>query len=108
MEKIINITAEALKAYYNKLSLLGYENYKNVENLLVLIFLEELLNYDGYQFITAEDYNTIIKALYHLIDCSCNIEYPSYAAVLKQRAIPRIDELNKFRTDENSVLRVKI
>ena len=107
MEKITKITSEALKRYYNSLFKLGYKNYTDVNNLLVLTFLEELLEYDSYQFITEEDYNTIIKALYCMLGNSYNIEFPSYAAFVENEVTFRISENGDFRTTETSIFRTK-
>ena len=109
MDKVTKVAVDSIRGYYNSLSTFGYSNYVNVGNLLILTFLEELLDCDSQHYITEEDYNNIIRALYNLTDNAYNIDYPSYAAYINQSTNLRIrvDESGNFRISEQSILRVK-
>lgn len=75
MNELIDIS---LCRYFNALSKLGYCNYEAVYRLLVLIFIQELLEGDCKSFINEEDYKIIDNALYCLYGSSCLIPYPEY------------------------------
>lgn len=107
MDKVTKVAVDSIRSYYNSLFAFGYSNYVNVNNLLILTFLEELLDYDTQQYISEEDYNDIIRALYNLTGNACNVDYPSYAAYINQSTNIRIDESGNFRLSEQSIFRVK-
>lgn len=107
MNKVTKVAVDSIRSYYDSLSTFGYSNYVNVGNLLILTFLEELLDCDSQYYITEEDYNNIIKALCNLTDNAYNINYPSYAAYIKQITNFRIDDSGNFRISEQSEFRVK-
>lgn len=67
---------EALDRYYNVLSHTGYKSYCEVNNLLILSFIEELLS-KCKGLITEEDYNYLSK----VVEClhgSCLIPFTKY------------------------------
>lgn len=72
------IIYEALGRYYKNLELKGYEPYKNVIKLLVLIFYRDFVYNDYRGNITKEDYYLIEKALDCLYGTTCLIPYPDY------------------------------
>ena len=103
MEDFNLITVDTLNKYFNILSKAGYVKNKEVNKVIILIFLSRLLN-DFYEYITEEDYNDIIKSVYCFSDCL--IRLPKYN-VFKDSLIHhkyndglmlRIteDELNRF------------
>lgn len=75
MKDLINTS---LKRYFNSLFKFGYKSYNEVNKLLVLLFIQELLNSDCKNFITEKDYITIHKILYCLYGSTCLIPYPEY------------------------------
>lgn len=75
MENIVN---ESLGRYFNALSKFGYKSYADVDKLLILIFIQELLDSDCRSFITEDEYLIIHKALYCLYGSTCLIPYPEY------------------------------
>lgn len=77
MKEINNLIANAIQKYFNKLFHLGYIKSKETDIMLLLLFIEELLNDDNY-FITEEDYKIITTALNKLYGSSCIISFPSY------------------------------
>lgn len=75
MEDFNLITVDTLNKYFDILSKAGYVKNKEVNKVIILIFLSRLLN-DFYEYITEEDYNDIIKSIYCLSDCL--IRLPKY------------------------------
>lgn len=111
MEEVTNLTENTINRYFNSLSKLGYKNYTDVYKIIILTFLEELLGYDFFGFVSEEDYNVIMKAIYCLADNTCIIEFPSYAtydSIFRKSDIdltPRITEDGIFRTSERHELK---
>ena len=75
MEDFNLITVDTLNKYFDILSKAGYVKNKEVNKVIILIFLSRLLN-DFYEYITEEDYNDIIKSVYCISDCL--IRLPKY------------------------------
>lgn len=75
MENLVNTS---LERYFNSLSKLGYRSYDEVNKLIILIFIQELLDSDCKSFITEDEYIIIHKALYCLYGSTCLIPYPEY------------------------------
>lgn len=75
MEELVNTS---LERYFNTLSKFGYKSYSDVDRLLMLIFIQELLDSDCRSFITEKEYMTIHKSLYCLYGYTCLIPYPEY------------------------------
>jgi hypothetical protein len=79
MKELIRISNTAIDRYFNTLQKLGYKNYESVNKLLVLLFIEELLDSQEFSFyITEEDYKVITNALACLYGTDCMIDIPSY------------------------------
>lgn len=66
---------ESLKRYFTTLSKLGYVNYNNVYKILVLIFIDELLNSNC--IISKDDYKSIDSAITCLQGSTCFIPFKS-------------------------------
>ena len=107
MDKVTKVTIDSIRSYYKSLFIYGYSNYVNVNNLLVLTFLEEVLNSDMCLYIDEDDYNTIIKALYAITDKSFSMGYPTYDVFKDQDVSLRVDDSNRFRLSEQSMVIVK-
>lgn len=92
---------DSIEKYFNTLSTTGYKSYSEVNKLLVMIFIEELLYGPLSQYITEDDYNTIIKAMYCFYG-SCMISYPTY-----KREVDKVANtlLKEFRITEDNILR---
>lgn len=75
MEDFNLITIDTLNKYFDILSKAGYVKSKEVNKVIILIFLSRLLN-DFSEYITEDDYNDIIKSVYCLSDCL--IRLPKY------------------------------
>lgn len=70
----------AIERYLNTLSAFGYMSYCEVDKLLVLMFIQELMDSNCKTFITEDEYRTISNVLYCLYGSSCLIPYPEYIA----------------------------
>lgn len=104
MEHLTNIAAEATYRYFDSLAKFGYKNYKDVERLLVLNYIESLLSKDYFEHITEEDYRIISNALNCLFGSNCMIDMPSYFT-----DDSLIHEINKdllYRVSNNNALRI--
>lgn len=114
MEKVTKTTEEAIRRYFNSLFKFGYRKYADAEKLLVLTYINDLLDYDLFGFMTEEDYNIITRALNCLVGSTCIIDFPSYntydSLIRKQirEVTPRIDETGIFRVCEYSLMRIKM
>lgn len=73
-----NIVYEALKSYFNTLSVLGYESYEEVYKLIYLISILDFTYNDFKGYITEEDYRIIQDSLYCIFGTSCLIPYPQF------------------------------
>lgn len=79
MENIDNTLCEALGRYYKVLEKTGYVKQGSVNQLLLLIFIQELL--DNYsEFITEQDYAIIGSILECLYGSNCLIPYDQFCA----------------------------
>lgn len=72
------ITFEAVNKYFTHLSNVGYFSQSNVDKLLLLTFIQEMIDNGFRGLISEEDYDYINKALYCLYGSSCIIPYPDY------------------------------
>ena len=113
MEELTNISYDSIIRYFKTLSTLGYKNYKEVERLIILLFIEELLD-NMSEFITDEDYKEIIKGLECLYGSTCLIDIPNYDVydniihkTVRQRFNARVSEDDIFRYSQDDMLRVK-
>lgn len=68
----------ALESYFKTLEKTGYVPYKEVACLIVYSYLLELLNEDTLEIISLDDFNTIIAAIYILIEQSYLLKYPDF------------------------------
>ena len=114
MERVTNIAIEALRRYFDSLFKFGYKNYADVERLIILTFLEEMLSYNYFGYVTEEDYNSIIKSMYCLAGDTCIIDFPSYAtydSIIRDyvnKIIPRESEDGNLRISEDCEIREKV
>ena len=109
--ELTNEVYNSVNRYFKSLSHLGYKPDKEVFQLLVFTFIEEMLYGSLSYYITEEDYRTINSALYCIYG-SCLIPYPdykrSYDSVINNVLDPyRITETEVIRSSENLELRVK-
>lgn len=114
MDRITKVTEEAVRRYFNSLFKFGYKKYTDVDRLLVLTYIEELLEHELFGFMTEEDYNEIVKAIGCIAVGTCLVDFPSYATyddLIKNKIVDnviRTDESGIFRVCEASITRVKM
>lgn len=112
MDKVLNLSEEAINRYFTTLSQFGYKNYTSVDQILALFFIEELLNGTFSQFMTEEDYQTIVNSLYCLVGSDCMISFPTFASydslMHKTHTDPlRITQDSILRNSTNENLRIE-
>ena len=81
------ITFEAVNKYFTHLSNVGYFSQSNVDKLLLLTFIQEMIDNDFRGLVSEEDYDYINKALYCLYGSSCLIPYPDYYNTKRRRTM---------------------
>lgn len=102
----------SLDKYFSSLVHIGYKSYTQVNELLVLIFIEELLCGPMSQFVTENDYTSIVNSLQCLYGSSCLVPFPDYkkgiADTINNTLHPyRVMESIELRGTENLSLRVQ-
>ena len=113
MKEITKVSTESINRYFKTLSILGYKNYKEVDRLIILLFIEEFLTNGFADFITDEDYKTIVKSLNCLYGSTCLIDIPSYEVydsiyhnTVRQNINARSTEDDILRSS-NNMLKIK-
>lgn len=109
--ELIDEVHNSVNNYFSALSHSGYKPYSEVNQLIILIFIEELLYGPLSEFVTEEDYKLIDKMLYCLYG-SCMIPYPDYKGYFNytinkmidrhrvtESISPRITELSDLRIE---------
>jgi hypothetical protein len=107
MKKLIGTLDSALYKYYQCLIFSGYFNYKEVNNLLIASFLEDILSRRFSDFITNKDIHTIAKAFYCLNKKSSLQSYPIYTNKSFKEFAPRLSEAGMYRLSESLDYRIK-
>jgi hypothetical protein len=97
-----NEVYDAINRYFSLLKHTGYKPYKQVDNLLVMVFIEELLEGPLSQYITEKDYNSIVNSLYCLYG-TCMIPFPDYKKAIDEVLAKSPD---KYRATEDGAFRV--
>ena len=78
MANITNITNNAVQKYFKALEYYGYKSYDDVNKLILLIAIQELVDYDFRYLIEENDYTVINNALYCLYGSTCLIPWLNY------------------------------
>lgn len=112
MDKLEDVMQESLTRYYTKLTVFGCCKYESVYRLLIMDFIEELLeNSLLSQFITDGDYRVLQTALTNLYGSTCIIPNPNYissedltSSTVKDFT-PRVTEETVMVTTEQEELR---
>ena len=111
MDELSNIAYTGVCNYFQTLATFGYKGYKEVNKLLVLLFIEDLLRSSFSLYIDEEDYKTITNVLYCLFGSTCLIPYPEFAVNTSlvqalNNITPRVTEDDILRFSENELLRL--
>lgn len=97
-----NLAYISITNYFNALAKSGYKSYKEVYNLLVLLFINELLQSSLSLYINEDDYRTIDNILNCLYGNSCIIPYPQFIA---NTSLVQALNTDTTRITENDVIR---
>lgn len=107
----------SLNKYYKSLSSLGYICPKETRKLLMLSFIDDVLNGMFGYIITEDEYKLLINVLGNMYGTSCIIQYPEYLKrvmelkhenplVLTPSVISRVSEQNTIRYTQSDNLRI--
>ena len=102
MNGLDNMAYTGVSNYFQALSTFGYKGYKEVNKLLVLLFIEDLLRGPFSLYIDEEDYKTITNVLYCLFGSTCLIPYPEFA--VNTTLVQPLNDITS-RITENGILR---
>lgn len=101
MDNLTSITKNAIDNYFVTVAKTGYVNYNIVGKILIVSFIEELLdNFDLSYYIDEDDYKVISNTLYCLYD-NCSISYPEYNDYIQ--LINESKHKDYFRVEDNSL-----
>lgn len=112
MDELKQLCYEGVVRYYNSLSTFGYKSYNEVNKVLLLIFIQDLLEGPLSLYIDENDYKTIVNVLYCLFGTTCLIDYPTFsnttASLIQSLNIDsvRIAENNPIRFSEKESVRL--
>lgn len=68
-------TYETLKRYFKVLSNTGYKSYKTVFRLLLLSYINDIINNNMFNFISVEETEILDKTVRHLQGYDCLFKY---------------------------------
>lgn len=103
MDNLLETCEEAVIRYFTTLAQFGYKNYGAVDTLILLLFIEELLNGELSYFVKETDYKIIVDTLYCLASRTCMIDL-SVLSLDDTIMHPSLNELT-LRISEDTVLR---
>jgi hypothetical protein len=95
MFDVKNVALEALKEYFNILKYKGYLKKEEIHKVLIVSFIEEILEDKFFEYITEEDYNIMISTIYKMIPSSCTLKFPSFNTYFN--LVNDIKTSNRFR-----------
>lgn len=104
MDNITEISHNSLTRYFKTLKNLGYLNKTETDRVLIISFIEEMLNDKFSDFITAEDYEIIVNTVNKIVSNSCIIDFPSFHVYTE--LVQDIRVHNKIRATEQGYTRI--
>ena len=108
MDKMLEISEEAITRYFTTLSQFGYKKYSDVDKIIVLFFMEEMLAGEMSYYVTQDDYRNIVNALYCLAgDFPMFESYDTLVHSNNRTFVPRITEDSILRSTEDDNFRVE-
>lgn len=113
MDKMLEISGEAITRYFTTLSQFGYKKYSDVDKIIILLFMEEMLAGEMSYYVTQDDYRHMVNVLYCLAGNTCMIDFPmfeSYDTLVHSNNrvfVPRITEDSILRSTEDNNFRVE-
>lgn len=72
-------TFNSLENYFRILSHTGYKSYNKVYNIVILSFLNDLIN--NCTDLTSEEYRSVVSAIKCLTGTDCTLPYPYHKGV---------------------------
>lgn len=75
---MVNYVYEALCRYFTRLCNTGHIKQSETSKLLLLTFIQRMVDCDFRGYLNEEDYNKINCALYNLYGTTCLIPFPDY------------------------------
>jgi hypothetical protein len=114
MTNILDITSDALNTYFQVIKHKGYLKKSEVNKVLIISFIEEILDAKFCDFITEDDYNSIINAINRICSNSSIVKFPSfdvYTDLIQDIRIYnncRMTEDNNLRMSQSGNVRVAI
>lgn len=111
MQELNEELLNSLNIYFSTLSKFGYVNYTDVNKLIVISFLQDIVEGLFTDLISEADYKVITNAINGLKGSSCLLPYKEYyrevSLKLKNNLLyPRITEEYMLRTSEYNNFRV--
>jgi hypothetical protein len=103
MNSILDITYDSIKDYFKILKSTGYVKKSEVHKILILSFIEEMLDDKFFEFITDKDYNVFVNTINKLCSTSGIIRFPSFEIYTDM--IQKVRTYSKYKTTEDSSLR---
>lgn len=101
---------EALKRYFKKLSVMGYDKDNSAERLLIYSFVTEWVETDLNYFLTEDDYN-VLNRLIRMISDTCLLPYKTYCTNRMVMGSPMLlgdldnriteDDIDRYTEDES-------
>ena len=104
MNNLSITTQDTLTRYFEILKHGGYLQKHEVDKVLILSFIEEIIDDKFFDYITDSDYNIMINSIYRMIPNSCTIKFPSYDVYTN--LINEIRTCSKYRATEDLNLRI--
>lgn len=104
MDNITEISHDSLNKYFKVLKNFGYLNKVETDRVLIVSFIEEMLNDKFSDFITADDYDIIVNTVNKICSNSCIIKFPSFNVYTE--LIQDVKTYNKPRSTEHGYTRI--
>lgn len=100
MDKLTNLSYDAVVRYFTTLSQFGYKCYNATYKLLSLIALYDLL-YMFDEYITDSDLESIVKSIYCLSGSTCLIDFPKHSSGSTLFTESKVNYLTRIAEDNN-------
>lgn len=104
-QKLTGQVLHAIRTYYDYVEDTGYVKRGAVNDILALLFVEEIINSDMNIYVTDADLNTMRRFLIGVYGASCFIDWPDYLELWPQRGSELSGNEADFRSD-GSYMRV--
>ena len=104
MTNILEITSDSINNYFKILKNTGYIKKPETHRILILSFIEEMLDDKFFEYITENDYNVLINTINKLCSTSGIIKFPTFDIYTDM--IQKIRVYNKAKATEDSNIRI--